>query len=393
MNRLVPLGLLVDCRDDLRVPLNSSQRAERPGPYPYWGANSVQGHIDSFSVDGPTVLLGEDGAPFLDPFKPVAFYVDEPIWPNNHIHVLKPRSDIDGPWLAYALNAVDYSLYIKGSTRTKLNQAEMLGIRIPWFEPDQQRRIANFLDREIVQMDAMESDLDKLIDTLRHRSRTLQSRLTFGLTDDLSAPTDSSLLEGVPSSWRSTKFGIDFSESTERNGEHPIGTLLSISEYRGVEFNERTDGQQASEDVSSYRVVRPGQLAANMMWLNHGGLGVSDLTGYISPDYKSFWISERFEPRYVHYLFRSQRYIDYFEAIATGVRPNAKRVTKTTLGMIPVPMPTLDEQRRIVSELDEATSRIDAMVADAVRLKTLLAERRSTLITEVVTGRKEVPAA
>ena len=58
-----------------------------------------------------------------------------------------------------------------------------------------------------------------------------------------------------------------------------------------------------------------------MMWLNHGGLGVSSLTGYISPDYKAFWISPRFHPRYVHHLLRSPRYVDYFGAIGTGVRP------------------------------------------------------------------------
>ena len=81
-----------------------------------------------------------------------------------------------------------------------------------------------------------------------------------------------------------------------------------------------------------------------MMWLNHGGLGVSALTGYISPDYKAFWISDRFQPRYLHYLLRSPRYVDYFAAIGTGVRPDAQRVTKTALDMTPVPLPPIDEQ-------------------------------------------------
>ncbi|OBH59558.1 hypothetical protein A5685_03255 [Mycobacterium colombiense] len=234
--------------------------------------------------------------------------------------------------------------------------------------------------------------LDQLARRLRHRLSEVATLLVFGFSSHASRKRSrtQSVLDGIPEHWERTKFGYDFTESTERNGENPPGPLLSISEYRGVELNTRTEGQQASLDISKYRVVRPGQLAANMMWLNHGGLGVSSLTGYISPDYKAFWISDRFEPRYVHHLFRSSRYIDYFAAIATGVRPNAQRVTKTVLDATPVPLPPVDEQIQIADRLDEATARVDAMLARIADLTTLLLERRAALITEVVTGRKEV---
>lgn len=314
---------------------------------------------------------------------------------NQRVCLLRVHQEHDPRFVDYAIqdelkrvNTIAYATTVK-----HLSASDVFNLRLPALNTGEQRRVANYLDREIAEMDAINASLDKLIETLRHRARTLQTRLAFGLAADLQMTTSNSVLAGIPSSWSTTRFGIDFVESTERNGDNPVGPLLSISEYRGVELNERTDGQQASEDVSNYRVVHPGQLAANMMWLNHGGVGVSDLCGYISPDYKAFWISDRFEPRYVHYLFRSSRYIDFFEAIATGVRPNAKRVTKTTLGMTPVPMPPLDEQRRIADELDAGTSRLEAMIAGAERLKALLAERKSTLITEVVTGRKEVSAA
>jgi type I restriction enzyme, S subunit len=236
--------------------------------------------------------------------------------------------------------------------------------------------------------------MDHLAEVLSHRQTEVSTRLVFRLASEQGhdAADAHSPLAGIPAGWHRTKFGFDFIESTERNGDDPPGPLLSISEYRGVELNSRTEGQQASLDVSKYRVVRPGQLAANMMWLNHGGLGVSSLTGYISPDYKAFWISKRFEPRYVHHLLRSSRYIDYFAAIATGVRPNAQRVTKTVLDATPVPLPPIDEQIRTADELDEVTAKIDAMLTKVADLKALLLERRATLITDVVTGGKEAAA-
>ena len=263
---------------------------------------------------------------------------------------------------------------------------------VPWPHPSRRLCVADFLDRETTEIDAVLDKLELLRDVLQDRIGVVQTRAVFGLASGQrhSAADAHSPLSGIPANWERTKFGHDFVESKERNGDNPPGPLLSISEYRGVELNTRTDGQQASLDVSKYRVVRPGQLAANMMWLNHGGLGVSALTGYISPDYKAFWISKRLAPPYVHHLFRSSRYIDYFAAIANGVRPNAQRVTKTVLDATPVPLPPLEEQVRIADELDATTVANDAMLTKVAELKALLRERRTALITDVVTGRKKV---
>src|SRR5699024_7855188 len=261
------------------------------------------------------------------------------------------------------------------------NFTRMSRIRVPLPPLAIQRELAAKLD----EVDAMVAKLDELAEALR--ARAIDTAALFGLFEnDVSRSEDAqSPLAGMPEHWDRTKFGYDFTESIERNGDDPPGPLLSISEYRGVELNTRTDGQQASSDVSKYRVVRPGQLAANMMWLNHGGLGVSALTGYISPDYKAFWISKRFEPRYVHHLLRSPRYVDYFGAIGTGVRPNAQRVTKTSLDMMPMPLPPLEEQRRIADHLDGVTGRVDDMLSKIATLRDLLVERSSAFLLDVVT--------
>ncbi|MGN7136704.1 restriction endonuclease subunit S [Streptomyces pseudogriseolus] len=300
--------------------------------------------------------------------------------------VYKPQTDDDPRFLHYALRSIHHvGFYASISKGIRPNQwdlqPEMLdSMRVFLPDIDTQREIADNLQK----VDSMIATLDELAGALQQR--TTDTAAVFGLTDHHSSHIEDtrSPLDGVPEHWERTKFGYDFSESTERNGNDPAGPLLSISEYRGVELNTRTDGQQASSDVSNYRVVRPNQLAANMMWLNHGGLGVSSLTGYISPDYKAFWISPRFYPRYVHHLLRSPRYVDYFEAIGTGVRPNAQRVTKTALDMMPVPLPPLEEQKRIGDHLDEVTASIDRMLDKVSALRGVLIERRSALITNIL---------
>ena len=314
---------------------------------------------------------------------------------STEVHVVRAKDGADPRFLQYTFQSQPFldegahSLQGVGNLR-RITPRYVQEYRVLDVPKENQALLGDYLDRETGEIGKIIDKLDDLAGMLRYREAAVRTRLVCGLSPshDVSQPSAHSPLSGIPDHWDRTKFGYDLTESTERNGSDPPGPLLSISEYRGVELNTRTEGQQASLDVSKYRVVRPGQLAANMMWLNHGGLGVSSLTGYISPDYKAFWISDRFEPRYVHHIFRSSRYIDYFAAIATGVRPNAQRVTKTVLDATPVPLPPLDEQIRIADELDGASARVDAMLAKVADLKSLLLERRAALITDVVTGKE-----
>ena len=55
-----------------------------------------------------------------------------------------------------------------------------------------------------------------------------------------------------------------------------------------------------------------------------------------------------------------------------------------------VPLPPLDEQRRIVGYLDEQTAKIDALIAETERFIELARERRAALITAAVTGQIDV---
>lgn len=362
--------------------------AVEDGEYPFIVRSAEPLAINTFTYDTEAILTAGDGA-----VGEIFHHINGRFDAHQRVYIVHDFRGIDGRFLYWYFSSEFRRVVSYGGAQTtvaSLRRSMFTTFPVAVPPPATQRLIADYLDREIGEIDAMLGKLDELTEVLRQRA--IRTTAVFGLADSQPIQDDDahSPLAGIPSHWGRTKLGYDFTESTERNGDSPPGPLLSISAYRGVELNTRVDGQQASLDVAKYRVVRPGQLAANMMWLNHGGLGVSNLTGYISPDYKAFWIASRFDPRYVHYLFRSPRYVGYFGTIATGVRPNAQRVTKTALDMTPVPLPPLVEQISIADHLDDVTGEIDAMLAKVADLKSLLIERRTALITDVVTGRKEV---
>ena len=112
-----------ECLDKYRKPINANERAKRIGNIPYYGATGQVGWIDDYLTDDNLVLIGEDGAPFLDLLKDKAYIINGKAWVNNHAHILKSFYSIYGnKYLCYYLNIFDYKNYINGTTRLKLTQ-------------------------------------------------------------------------------------------------------------------------------------------------------------------------------------------------------------------------------------------------------------------------------
>ncbi len=176
------LKQLVECLDGRRIPLNSDKRGRIQGEYPYWGANCIVDYINDWLYDEELVLLGEDGAPFFDKSKSVAFFVTGKIWVNNHAHVLRPKT-VKGQYLAYALNVVDYKEYIDGSTRDKLTQLSMGTISLPIPPLPEQQAIAAYLDRETARLDGLKARMETLLARLQEYRAALISAAVTGKID------------------------------------------------------------------------------------------------------------------------------------------------------------------------------------------------------------------
>lgn len=126
------LGEVATFLDGKRKPVKESER--KPGPYPYYGANGLQGTIDGYIFDEPIILLAEDGGHFRQPERGIAYKVTGKSWVNNHAHVLKPKNDsVDIDFLLYHLRHYDVTPFISGSTRDKLTKgsAEEIPILLP----------------------------------------------------------------------------------------------------------------------------------------------------------------------------------------------------------------------------------------------------------------------
>jgi type I restriction enzyme S subunit len=90
------------------------------------------------------------------------------------------------------------------------------------------------------------------------------------------------------------------------------------------------------------------------------------------------------DSRYLHYLCRSEWFVGEVTARSVGVSYPA--ISSAEIGKIRVSVPELEEQRRVADFLDVETARMDRIEAAQLRVKSLLHERRSTVVTECVRG-------
>ena len=168
--KYVPFCDAVEICDSQRKPINSKERGDRiegktqSELYPYYGATGQVGYIDDYITDGEYVLLGEDGAPFLNTFAKKAYIISGKAWVNNHAHVL--RSKGSNKFLCYYLNYFNYKGYVSGTTRLKLTQAQMKMIPVPVPSNEEQERI-------VARIEELFSELDNGVETLRKTKQQL----------------------------------------------------------------------------------------------------------------------------------------------------------------------------------------------------------------------------
>lgn len=163
--------------DNKRKPVSASERAKRIGDIPYYGATGIAGAIDDFIFDEELVLLGEDGAPFLDLGKNVAYLIEGKSWVNNHAHVLKAK-------LGISSNQFDYTDYVGGTTRLKLNQGNLKKIPFPLPPLAEQKRIVAKLDTLFASLENTKIRLEKIPTLLKNfKQAVLTQAVTGKLTE------------------------------------------------------------------------------------------------------------------------------------------------------------------------------------------------------------------
>ncbi len=170
-----------ECLDNFRKPINATERAGRNGNVPYYGATGQVGWIDDFLTDEDLVLLGEDGAPFLDLIKDKAYLITGKAWVNNHAHILRSLfGDTGNRYLLHYLNSFNYAGYVNGTTRLKLTRASMDTIPIPLPPLAEQQRIVDRIESLFAKLDEAKEKAQAVLDSFETRKAAILHKAFTG---------------------------------------------------------------------------------------------------------------------------------------------------------------------------------------------------------------------
>ena len=402
----IKLKYIMQNFDSRRIPLSSEERAGMQGDYPYYGSNGIVDQVNDYLFDGEYILLGEDGAPFFEMYKDVAFLVTGKFWVNNHAHILKASLNHNQRFLTYLLNCVDYRKYITGSTRDKLTQDDMKSIILSIAKLDEQKIIAAYLDHKTAQIDDLIAKKERMIELLKEeRFAIINQAVTKGINPDVEYK-DSGIewLGKIPSHWGIRKLkqlGIFTSSGIDKKiaeGEAIVKMINYTNIYgnKSCVLNNNNEYMTVScseEKKRTHNIIK-GDIIFTPSSETTEDIGLSALVNEdIQNTVYSYHVirlrfSEKVEHGYKKYLCNNHFVLNQFSKCAKGT--TRQILNRNDFKNIQVLIPSENEQKIIADFLDKKIIQIDDKIEKENKIIEALKEYRTALISEVVTGKIDV---
>ena len=186
----------------------------------------------------------------------------------------------------------------------------------------------------------------------------------------------------IPKSWHVTRLKYILKKLSREKGADDELLVCSNSGDIRKRGDSRLGLVANSNDI--YQGVRSGDLLIHGMDTWHGAIAVSKFDGMCTPVVHVCDSSQNKE--YVATYLRNMASQQIFKLISNGVRQNTSDFRSwDKLSRIPIPLPPLVEQEKIVSYLEDKTSKIDEVILAKEKQIKLLQELKDAEIANVIT--------
>lgn len=273
--------------------------------------------------------------------------------------------------------------------RSNLNAGDLLNVRTPVPPIDEQNKIADYLDKKCGEIDAITAKIQEQIATLEeYKKSVISEAVTKGLNPN--TPMKDSGIEWIgkiPANWdiKKGKYCLSYLQKPVKQTDEVI-TCFRDGQVT-LRKNRREDGFTMSDKEIGYQGIDVGDLIVHGMDGFAGAIGISDSRGKASPVLNVLDTTQN--KSYIMYYLRSMAYNGVFIALATGIRVRTCDTNWGKLKELPYPLPSKEEQDRIVDYINKRLSQTNDIIADKQKQIETLEEYKKTLIYEYVTGKKE----
>ncbi|KAB2400103.1 MULTISPECIES: restriction endonuclease subunit S [Bacillus cereus group] len=192
----------------------------------------------------------------------------------------------------------------------------------------------------------------------------------------------------IPNYWKvvpSNLFFYNSSKKVEGNVEQLTASQKYgvISQSRFMKLESQMPVQK--RDLSDLKQVDKGDFVISLRSFQ-GGLEIAQESGGITPAYTV--LKEKTKQTYAgyyKYFFKSEMYIQALRGTVLDTIRDGKAIRFSNFSMVPIVLPPLNEQKKIVEVLDEKTKTINNIISDTQQSIEELKKYKQSLITEAVT--------
>ena len=190
----------------------------------------------------------------------------------------------------------------------------------------------------------------------------------------------------IPSHWRVQPGRAYLKPQRVKNIGNKVITVLSLSYGKIVIKPEEKLHGLVPESFETYQIVEPGNIIVRATDLqnDHTSLriGLVEDRGIITSAYLCLVPSEKMDSRFTYYLLHTYDLLKVYYGMGSGLRQN---LDYTDFKYLRLPIPEIEEQKRIAEFIDCKTSEIDQAIAQKQRIIKLLQEQKAILINQAVT--------
>lgn len=302
---------------------------------------------------------------------------------NQGCKAVVPSPAVDEKYLAYVLVAARPILEAlgRGTTFMEISASDLGSLLVPATGGEDQRRIADYLDRETATIDALIEKQRQLIAVLTQRRRTVVEESL--VKHELREFPLRRLMTGTvgivvtPAKWYGEDGPLAVRGLNIREGVFDMNDVVRMSR-EGDALHPKS--RLRAGDVVIVRTGDAGRAA----------VVPPNLEGTQAIDVLIVRCGPTLEPQFLVDLL-SSRVLD--DAISTSTSGTIQgHLNVGALKALSIPLPSAAEQRELSAFWAQETEKIDALIAKAERFIELAQERRAALITAAVTGQIEIPS-
>ena len=245
-----------------------------------------------------------------------------------------------------------------------------LSVAVP--SPAEQRAIAEVLS----DVDGLIGALDALIAKKRAIKQATMQQLLSGKTR----------LPAFSGKWETKQIGDAVDLCSEKNKLGTDFPVLTCSKHLGfVDSLSYFKNQVFSNDLSSYKIIRRGQIGYPMNHVEEGSIGLQDLyeVALVSPIYIVCSPTEDVNSYFLHRLLKLDSYRQEFAKATTSSIDRRGSLRWRAFSKIRVTLPPIDEQGAIASVLSD----MEAEVAALERRRDKSRAIKQGMMQQLLTGR------